>query len=353
VDLPFFNLDIEPTNRCNAKCYFCPRDQTPHQGLMSPEVFDQTLHRVVEFSVVARERFDKHIKVNLCGLGEPLLNRHTPEFVRLIREAGFECSLTTNGALLDETRGRALLDAGLQGVEINVGEVGDDYEDIYKLPFERTRENVERFAEMAGDDCNVRVVLVDHRRDAEHLNAVADYWRERGITQFLPFEVMNRGGALFVDHMQYEAYPETETARARLEEQAGAPICVVPFVFLFVGYDGQYYLCCSDWKKEAPLGSVFDASFVDLTADKLDHVLGREPVCRTCNLDPINRVTEELRALDAGLVDQTTADALIAQVANGIDNAGRIIGVLDPTVDIAARAAARPGPRRLIPVQST
>src|SRR5690606_8892224 len=104
MDLPFFNLDIEPTNRCNAKCYFCPRDQTPHQGLMSVETFEQTLRRVVEFSEVARERFDKPIKVNLCGLGEPLLNRHTPDFVRQIREAGFECSLTTNGALLDERR---------------------------------------------------------------------------------------------------------------------------------------------------------------------------------------------------------------------------------------------------------
>ena len=42
-------VDIELTNRCNAKCYFCPRDQTPHQGLMTPEVFDQALARAIEF----------------------------------------------------------------------------------------------------------------------------------------------------------------------------------------------------------------------------------------------------------------------------------------------------------------
>ena len=24
LPLPFLNLDIEPTNRCNAHCYFCP-----------------------------------------------------------------------------------------------------------------------------------------------------------------------------------------------------------------------------------------------------------------------------------------------------------------------------------------
>ena len=45
MKVSFFNLDIEPTNRCNANCYFCPRDQTPHQGLMTTEMFDQALER--------------------------------------------------------------------------------------------------------------------------------------------------------------------------------------------------------------------------------------------------------------------------------------------------------------------
>ena len=107
---------------------------------------------------------------------------------------------------------------------------------------------------------------------------------------------MNRGGSLFVDHMQYEHYPELAEARASLAAAVGTPLCGAPFGYLFVGYDGQYYLCCSDWEKQAPLGSVFDKSFVDVAQAKLDLVVSRDPVCRTCNLDPINRLTEELRA---------------------------------------------------------
>src|SRR5262245_26919877 len=100
-----FFVDIEPTNRCNAKCHFCPRDQTPHQGLMAPEVFTQALQRAVEFRGVVRERFgpardpretrhrklrpeDHEVVVNLCGLGEPVLNRATPTFVRQTRDGG-------------------------------------------------------------------------------------------------------------------------------------------------------------------------------------------------------------------------------------------------------------------------
>ena len=46
-------------------------------------------------------------------------------------------------------------------------------------------------------------------------------------------------------------------------------MCGAPFGYLFIGYDGQYYLCCSDWKKETPMGSVFDESFLSVTEKKL------------------------------------------------------------------------------------
>lgn len=306
-----FTVDIELTNRCNAKCHFCPRDQTPHQGVMSPEVFEKALERVIEFSSGFP---DKPISVNLCGLGEPLLNRHAPAFVRMVREAGFSCGMSSNASLLDEARGKALLDAGLQRIHINVGERDDDYERIYKLKFEKTHDNIVRFAAMAGDQCEVAIVLVNHRRDKDHLRTMQEYWKERGLRQFMVFNVMNRGGALFVDHMQFQDYPELSEAKALFEAQAVTPVCAAPFIFLFIGYDGQYYLCCSDWKKEVPLGSVFEQSFLSIRQQKLHHVTCREPICKTCNLDPTNQLTEELRSLAAREGDEGTKVALLTEL---------------------------------------
>ena len=311
-----FTVDIELTNRCNAKCHFCPRDQTPHQGLMSPEVFEQALARTVEYRDFVQEAVEGEVVVSLCGLGEPLLNRHAADFVRQVREAGFTCMLSSNGALLDERKGRELLDAGLQKIFINVGDVDESYEEVYKLPFERTRENVVRFADMAGDTCKVRVVLVDYKRDASHLKAMKQYWRAQGITLFDTFGIMNRGGALFVDEMQFESYPERDDARQLLVETGTEPICGAPFAYLFVGYDGQYYLCCSDWKKNVPLGSVFEESFMSVTQAKLGCVTSREPICRTCNHDPLNRLTEELRAIELGESDAGARDDLVTQMVN-------------------------------------
>src|SRR5436190_6894408 len=125
-------VDIELTNRCNAKCHFCPRDQTPHEGLMSPEVFEKSLERASEYRDVARELLNATIRVSLCGLGEPLLNKHAPKFVKMVRDAGFDVAISSNGSLLDERRATALLDAGLQTILINAGDEGEEYEDVYR-----------------------------------------------------------------------------------------------------------------------------------------------------------------------------------------------------------------------------
>jgi MoaA/NifB/PqqE/SkfB family radical SAM enzyme len=362
-----FYVDIEPTNRCNAKCHFCPRDLTPHQGLMTPEVFSKALSRTIEYRDVVRDqfreapsfarkgalggairdRFEKsNVVVNLCGLGEPLLNRRTPEYAHDVRVAGFQCGLSTNASMLDEKRGQALLDAGLNNAFINVGDRDDAYEEVYRLPFERTRDNVVRFAEMAKGRCDVFLVLVDFRRDREHVERMKDYWREQGIQAFMEFEIMNRGGTLFVDHMQFDAYPQLEEARAILAARSAEPACVVPFVYLFIGYDGQYYLCCSDWKKEVPLGSVFDTSFVAVTQQKLAHVTSREPICKNCNHDPINRLTAELRAMEDGEADEASREALIKEL---MENTQTMRGVLDklgtPSTSVGVHSAT--GKRRI------
>jgi MoaA/NifB/PqqE/SkfB family radical SAM enzyme len=341
-----YMIDIEVTNRCNARCHFCPRDRTPHQGLMSPEVFEAGLRRAVEFRTAIADPAGDDVRVSLCGLGEPLLNRRVGGYCRQARAEGFSVVMSSNGSLLDEDRSAELLEAGLQQILINVGEEGDDYEEVYQLPFERTLENVVRFNEMSAGACEVIVVLVDHRGDPDHLDRMRRYWADHGIDQAVTYEIMNRGGSLFVDHMQYEHYPELADARARLGAAVGTPLCGAPFGYLFVGYDGQYYLCCSDWEKQTPMGSIFDKSLVDVAKAKLDLVVSRDPVCRTCNLDPINRLTEELRAEARGDLPPGSADQVLAKITAG--NAV-VEGVLQ---QLGLEAPVAPPARRLIPVRA-
>lgn len=342
-----YSVDIEVTNRCNAKCHFCPRDRTPHQGLLQPDVFDLALARAVEYRQVCNDLLHTDVGVSLCGLGEPLLNKHVFDYTRQVREAGLDVTMSSNASLLDEAKGRALLDAGLQKIFVNIGEEGPDYEDIYGLPWERTLENILRFNELSAGACEITMVLVDHRSDPDHIAHMQEFWADHGLTMSVSYEVMNRGGSLFVDHMQYESFGELHEARQLLAERVGTPLCGAPFAFLFIGYDGQYYLCCSDWEKQAPMGHVADISFLEITEAKLRHIATREPVCRTCNLDPVNRLTEALRAERQGVAAAGSSTDLLAQLV--ADNA-----VVEDAVNRLGFAVPEPSgePRRLIPIRT-
>ncbi len=343
------SIDFEVTNRCNAKCHFCPRDATPHQGLMSAEVFDQALLRAIEYREVTREAEAKDPGISLCGLGEPLLNPRTAEFTRQAKAADFQVTLSSNGSILDERRSRQLLDAGLDQIMINVGARDDEYEQVYQLPFEKTRDNVVRFAEMAGDDCAVYIVLVDYQQSPEHLADMREYWRGLGFRRFQQFDIINRGGALFVDHMQFETLGELQQAERMLAGDDTPPLCGTPFAFLFVGYDGNYYLCCSDWKKEVPFGTVFDRSFKELTREKLRHVIERRSICRTCNLDPLNMLTDGLRARTEGDTS-VDAEALAESIRSGNGQVVSMVEMVDPGAVAAVLSETSGRPRRMIPV---
>ncbi|MFK7732450.1 MAG: radical SAM/SPASM domain-containing protein [Pseudomonadales bacterium] len=347
------NVDIEATNRCNAVCHFCPRDATPHQGHMSMDVFDQALMRTVELRENNRLRHNatSRIEPNICGLGEPLLNPNTPEFIRKVRTAGFDsCSMATNGALLDQGRGTAILEAGVTRVNVNISDLGKDYEDIYNLPYENTRDNIINFIKMSGDRCEVHIVLVNHNQDTAHTAAMKEFWLGYGVDGFMEYDVINRGGALFVDHMQYEQYEERRRAEEIMANTGADWLCPVPFLFVFIGYDGFYYLCCSDWKKEAPMASVFETSLLSITEQKLKHVRTRQPICESCNHDPLNYATDLIRAVSAGEKEQAELDSMVQQFEQeGRTIAGVSSQVAEFVSQVKTEKLEKRG-KRLIPV---
>jgi hypothetical protein len=314
---------------------------------MPHDAFCKSLQRTVEHrDVVARAFPDSDFNVAFCGMGEPLLHPRVTEYVRRATDAGLAVHLSSNGSLLDEPTGRALLDAGLGALFLNIGEYGDAYDATYRLPFERTRDRVAAFAELAGERCRVIAVIVDHRDDPGHVAAMREYWSALGIVGAVLYPLNNRGGSLDVEHMQYQDHRHVRRAWDALDQAAGTPMCEVPFYRMFIGYDGRYHLCSSDWEKRTDLGSVFDRSLVDATAERVRHVASRSPVCRTCCLDPTNRLAELLAAGETGDLDVSETDhaeRLALRVAVAHDAARRLGAHVPP--------GTRPGPARTrIPV---
>ena len=135
-----------------------------------------------------------------------------------------------------------------------------------------------------------------------------------------------------------------------LAEGGGHALCSVPFTSVFIGYDGLYYLCCSDWRKQAPVGSVFDTDIAEAARRKFQHVSTGEPVCKTCNLDPLNRLTDELRGVARGEVTMEDAEAMAAEMLRVNQAIHDGLARLDD--DVALPRRLRTSLRRRIPVRA-
>jgi len=103
------HLQIEPASSCNLNCPFClVGTQNEHSaahsdiqrpvGVLHPELF----HKIL---ADAREMDFK--RVSLYFQGEPFLNKHLVEYVRATVESGYQCTISTNGTLMN----RAVLEA--------------------------------------------------------------------------------------------------------------------------------------------------------------------------------------------------------------------------------------------------
>jgi MoaA/NifB/PqqE/SkfB family radical SAM enzyme len=326
AEVETFVLDVEATNRCHARCSFCPRDLTPHQGFMTSRTFEQVLVRAAEFRSFVETTKAGKLDFSFCGLGEGMLNPQLPDFIRRATEEGFSPCLCSNGDLLDRERASALLDAGLKEIFLNIGELGEDYDRVYGLSFKRTVGNIERFMELSEGRCNVWIVLVDHRMDRLHMERVKAFWQERGVRRFYPSPMLNRAGAIGHEILNFHDHPMEATARTLFG--GDVPGCYAPVQCLVIGYDGVFYLCNSDWRKEEPAGTVFEISVLESIRIKLERARDREhSICRRCNHDPLNQVSRLLAegadgALIASSVEvlsqrETSADAFIQKAVAG------------------------------------
>jgi MoaA/NifB/PqqE/SkfB family radical SAM enzyme len=288
-----FVIDVEASNRCHARCTFCPRDRTPHQGFMTGKTFEQVLVRAIEFRSAITAMHAGKLDFSFCGLGESMLNPALPSFMHRATEEGFRPCLCANGDLLDQARAEALLDAGLADIFLNIGELGDAYDRVYGLSFERTVRNIEEFMHVAKGRCNVWIVLVDHRMDENHLARVKAFWSERGVKRFFPSPMLNRARAIEHEAMNFHDHPMEAAARSLFGQRP--PGCYAPVQCLVIGYDGNFYLCNSDWRKEEAAGSVFDISILESIRIRVRTAQNREhSICHSCNHDPLNQVSRLL-----------------------------------------------------------
>ncbi len=116
-----FNVNLEVTKRCNARCDFCDYWQEDH-----PE-------ELTDYVPVLRKL--RPLSVSLTG-GEPLLRPDLADIIgSLRRNFGFlVIGMVTNGLLLTPKRGRELWEAGLDDLSISLDYLDERHDRDRGLP---------------------------------------------------------------------------------------------------------------------------------------------------------------------------------------------------------------------------
>ncbi len=103
-------LYLETTNRCNLLCTTCPRT---YEELEPPADMSWALFTSIVDQIPNLNRAVLH------GVGEPMLVKHLPRMVRYLKDRGTYVLFNTNGTVLNEKNGRALIAADLDELRVS------------------------------------------------------------------------------------------------------------------------------------------------------------------------------------------------------------------------------------------
>ena len=246
-------VNIDPCDACNFKCDFCFQcKSTEFKGsIMSTDLFERTISQLKEF--------DEPINViQLFCLGEPLLNKNVPLFIRRIREENVarEVKITTNGSLLTHSLIDDLMEAGLNEFVISLNGLKDeDFERVSKtkLSFETLFDNI-RYLYAHKGECHVHIKIVgDYFSEDEQkffINTIGTYADTINIDG-----ITNHWSGIKVTDKQQQQY---NVGEGTFKDW---PICSLCFYELVVHSDGSVSPCAADWQKDKQnLGNITETS---------------------------------------------------------------------------------------------
>jgi len=271
-------LNIEPTNACNAKCYYCPRDKMVRiQGVSYLSLDDY-------MRVIDQIRDNRLIMLNLHKDGEPLLHNDLPRMVEYAKQkdAAQVTHLNTNGILINSKTGRGIIERGIDDITISIDASRE--ETYYRLKgikgLDKLEDNVKKaldYREKIGSKTRIRVKIMEFDHiEKEEIDLFREKWS--GIADELQVTgIHSWSGAVDIevtDEQTHNRFP-----------------CALLWYMLAINSNGKVSVCNVDWNYSGVVGDIHSQSVFEIwNGDRLrkiriEHLKGIwdcPQVCEKC-----------------------------------------------------------------------
>ena len=262
-------VQIEATNICNAKCTFCPRDDMKRrQGVMGMDLYRKVVDECASLGI-------SHVRMH--NYGEAFVDKQLPAKIAYAKSKGIpEVGVITNGSLLGPEVARAVIEAGLDAINISLDAAG-------KATFESTRIGLTYDKVIANVEGLVRIRGELGRR------------RPKLILSFVRQDNSAEEQA-FIDHWSAVAdkihITELHNWAGTLKRRADVNVpCYRQWLTFTVLWDGRVSLCCADLDGHVVLGDLNSQTIADIwNSDayrrvRREHLASGGPdICRNCDL---------------------------------------------------------------------
>ncbi len=261
LDVPFV-IFVDPSDVCNFHCKFCPTGDIPlmKQVGRSLKVMDLELYKKIIDDIC---QFARPIKVlRLYKDGEPLLNPHLAEMIKYAKDkhCAEKIDTTTNASLLTPEKSLAIIEAGLDRINISIeGVNAEQYLNFsnYKIDFAKLVENIR--------------YLYDHRKNCEIIIKIpGDSLSEGDKRRF--YEIFGDiADGVYIEHVM-SCWPEFDLKGVEVNQEVGIygqpikEVQVCPYVFysFSINSDGSASLCFLDWSRKLIIGDAKTESVKDI-----------------------------------------------------------------------------------------
>lgn len=291
LDTPW-TLMIDPTNKCNFQCTFCPTGdaellksaQRP-LGMMSHELFCKIIDDLRDFKSKVRS-------LRLFKDGEPFLNRNLLSMLRYAKQAEVadELYIISNGSLITKDNAIGLLEAGLDRLRISVEHVSSEkYKQIT-----RTYGNYERIV------ANVKFLFEERNRRGSKL-FINPKILDTGLTDAEKQKFRDDFGPIS-DEQTIETLMGWSDSASKDWTLGTNPVygidsrsvisninvCNEPFKGLAINSDGTVSVCCVDWSHGTLVGDVKIERLIDiwngekLAHFRMQHLQGKRHLIKAC-----------------------------------------------------------------------
>jgi organic radical activating enzyme len=267
-------VDVEPTNACNLDCIFCQRQ------VMERAV--KTMPLETYTAIIDEVAANQPCAVRFSGWGEPTMNKHIVDFIRMATERGVLTHLTTNATLLTLELSRALLEAGLTKIKFSLqGLSADEYDrmrvprvdDDHRTGYANITRNIEEFVALRDElakECFIQIsvsMLRHEQEDDSSRLAFYDRWHDKvdgiwglgkigvygGQPLLTSFQRVKKTGRISEDDLN-------EGRPMRADDVQGGKGCDELYSKLSVGADGAIKACCDDADNRLVVGWIADMS---------------------------------------------------------------------------------------------